>query len=549
MIKETDASKNDERRVKNKLNPLTHKKKGETHTMGNQGMKNWKLGTFFVVSLMLMVGLFSNVALAHDVDDNDEATTDDSGVSTGKVSVSPSSAFSDTILGMLKIRYEATDGNLAVRDIDDDNGTDGTDATFGRIRVQLPPGWGPTLIGDIYLTETAADMVDDDAAADADPSTYLSITGSPGAKHREVDDGGTLVMVEDHDDDEDTDPVAVTRLIDPVLSVGGNRGTAGDPSGGYYIDIDVDNMRKGHHVLLTIHNLRVENISVGTAEATASRSISVSSDSRDGRGARNGAPVHFFVPARVIQVGYPSAGRVTVTPDEVSAGSVVPLFKVKYQATTTLAEVDDDFEDTTGDDSKFGRIQIQLPANWGPDVEADFHLDRQSGKATYLTRSSRGVSFATEDSADPDDDDGDPVFSVSGSLIDGWMIDVDVTDMKSSDHFTVTIHNLKVSKLGVERDDRDMDIDDDDLASKKYRQVTVYSGSYPDEERDAPVMPPKSFDPDEVTAAKGGSDVQPTITVNRKSQGKLTVAPEKVTAGAEENFKITYEVDELVEAG
>ena len=33
MIKETDASKNDERRVKNKLNPLTHKRKGETRTM------------------------------------------------------------------------------------------------------------------------------------------------------------------------------------------------------------------------------------------------------------------------------------------------------------------------------------------------------------------------------------------------------------------------------------------------------------------------------------------------------------------------------------
>ena len=58
MIKETDASKNDERRVKNKLNPLTHKQKGETRTMYNQSTKHWKLGAFFVVSLMLMVGLF-----------------------------------------------------------------------------------------------------------------------------------------------------------------------------------------------------------------------------------------------------------------------------------------------------------------------------------------------------------------------------------------------------------------------------------------------------------------------------------------------------------
>ena len=69
MIKETDASKNDERRVKNKPIPLTHKKKGETHIMGNQGMKNWKLGAFFVISLVLMVGLFANIVIAHQVPD------------------------------------------------------------------------------------------------------------------------------------------------------------------------------------------------------------------------------------------------------------------------------------------------------------------------------------------------------------------------------------------------------------------------------------------------------------------------------------------------
>ena len=39
MINQTDASKCDERRVKNKLNPLTHKRKGETRTMGIQGIR------------------------------------------------------------------------------------------------------------------------------------------------------------------------------------------------------------------------------------------------------------------------------------------------------------------------------------------------------------------------------------------------------------------------------------------------------------------------------------------------------------------------------
>ena len=68
MIEPKDASKCDERRVKNKLNPLTHKKKGETRTMSIQGTKHWQLGAFFVVSLMLMVGLFSSEALAQSAD-------------------------------------------------------------------------------------------------------------------------------------------------------------------------------------------------------------------------------------------------------------------------------------------------------------------------------------------------------------------------------------------------------------------------------------------------------------------------------------------------
>ena len=90
MIKETDASKNDERQVKNKPEPLTHKKKGETHTMGNQGLKIWKLGAFFVISLMLMAGLFTNTASAQ------------SAVVT--VKTTPTTVMADTIVD-LEITY------------------------------------------------------------------------------------------------------------------------------------------------------------------------------------------------------------------------------------------------------------------------------------------------------------------------------------------------------------------------------------------------------------------------------------------------------------
>ena len=66
MIAEKDASKSDERHVKDRCNTnlLTQKKTGGKHIMGNRGMTNWKLGTFFVVVLMLISGLFSNTPMA-----------------------------------------------------------------------------------------------------------------------------------------------------------------------------------------------------------------------------------------------------------------------------------------------------------------------------------------------------------------------------------------------------------------------------------------------------------------------------------------------------
>ena len=66
MIAEKDASKSDERHVKNRRNTnlLTQKKTGGKHIMGNRGMTNWKLGAFFIVSLMLIAAVFSNTAMA-----------------------------------------------------------------------------------------------------------------------------------------------------------------------------------------------------------------------------------------------------------------------------------------------------------------------------------------------------------------------------------------------------------------------------------------------------------------------------------------------------
>ena len=125
MIKETDASKNDERRVKNKLNPLTHIREGETRTMYNQSTKHWKLGAFFVISLMLVVGLFGNVV--------------DAQVSMGNVTVSPTTVTAGIAVD-LKVTYTTTT-NFATAD------------NPGTIQIQLPAEWLGAATSVVPLTD------------------------------------------------------------------------------------------------------------------------------------------------------------------------------------------------------------------------------------------------------------------------------------------------------------------------------------------------------------------------------------------------------------
>ena len=91
MIEQKDASKlSDGCHVKNRFNAnlLTQKKIGGKQTMGNQGTKNWKLGAFFAVSLMLIAGLFSNAAIAGDGDGMITVEWDEGGSGTASESTS-----------------------------------------------------------------------------------------------------------------------------------------------------------------------------------------------------------------------------------------------------------------------------------------------------------------------------------------------------------------------------------------------------------------------------------------------------------------------------
>ena len=78
------------------------------------------------------------------------------------------------------------------------------------------------------------------------------------------------------------------------------------------------------------------------------------------------------------------------------------------------------------------------------------------------------------------------------------------------------------------------------VSSKKYLSAAL---------RDSgdPTHSPATFRPKVAEAGGVGSDTQPTITVNRKTQGEVTVAPASVTAGSKQDFTITYKATEAME--
>ena len=144
MFESKDASKSDERRVKNTPNskPLTRKRKGETHTMGNRGIQ---LSVFFVISLMLIATVFSSTAMAA-ANDGEGAVSVLFAPSTGSpetmkptaiatAPTSPQDAGSEVAAGS---RYNVV--QLTYTAMDEES--EGINMSGGRVRIMFPNGWG-----------------------------------------------------------------------------------------------------------------------------------------------------------------------------------------------------------------------------------------------------------------------------------------------------------------------------------------------------------------------------------------------------------------------
>ena len=190
MIEPKDASKSDERQVKNTSNPLTRKRKGETHKMGERCM----LKTFFVIGLMLLTAMMLSVtAMAAPNDgagmvtatwgNNTGVSADADGVApTAFVNTSPLAAGSK--LNALRFIYTAfTD---VVGDSADGTGTDvaGTadvndtaiDMAGGSVRIAIPPGW--TVPDKVIVIDNAA------AASEDQVTLYDSVTAAATDDHK-----------------------------------------------------------------------------------------------------------------------------------------------------------------------------------------------------------------------------------------------------------------------------------------------------------------------------------------------------------------------------
>ena len=508
MIKETDASKCDERQVKSKPNPLTHKKKGETHIMGNQGMKNWKLGAFFVISLMLIAGLFTNTVSAQ---------------SAATFTVEPTMVYTEDIVDV-KITY-TVDADIDVSNTiiirlpggwdaqyapstDDANGPGNTSAGFGNLLDELP----------------------------SKPSGVTSLTDTAFLNLR------SYAVLETN--------VAATTIL-PADLVG--RIVSG---GSVSIAVGAAGMKKADTISITYYNVTTPSTLPDPNPALLPVSHGVTPDAT-------------VTEANIQVVQFPAVtgveGEVTVRPEDVTAETIRDL-EITYRATSPLAVSAKGATEAEDGQSSYGRIQITLPIGWGPDGSRDWEynghaslgavnlagavagpiihpkLQPDDPDATYLEIERKSSSVRLAEGNDADENPVGLIPQRGTATDDPWIIWVDVDKMGTGQFVTLVVKNLAIPELDTARTNMFRDIGP--RSGMEAEQVKVESNHYVLMNRaDTFVgMGPKVPDP----KVESESTTQPTIKVTRKKLGAVTISPNEVTAGSEQDFEITYDASEAL---
>ena len=373
------------------------------------------------------------------------------------------------------------------------------DRLFGAntITIELPADWGPAHRASNSLEESTILSFGDDALYKRPSSSRDRARTS----YVVVKPTFTSTDTEIADHDSTADPATMLTILSPE-------------SEGYLMIPVTGGMFKDDEIVVTYYNVKVQKLVAVMPEMVSLRV-------EDGILGSNYSAMIEVIPQKL--------GNVTVTtePDAVTAESTVDL-TVRYTATKVLAD----------GAATYGRIRVQLPKGWThSEDDGEIFKERPVGNsdATYLSLAkSSGVTL-------PKTAGKDDALEVHGSASSGWIIDIDVDKMTTRHQVTLTVHNLKINALMTPRTDRLTDLTDAEVADKVH--VRVSSSEYDEVARGEPAHSPAKFSPKDTEA----SETQPTITVNRKTLGEVTVAPASVTAGSEQDFTITYKATEAME--
>ena len=370
MIKETDASKNDERHVKSKLNPLTHKRKGETRTMYNQSTKHWKLGAFFVISLMLIAGLFSNTAFAQSAKITVSPTTTDS------KKVVHGTFYADDIVD-LTVTYTVTaraidPGNDNIDGDEDNLATDnanlpgdppGANADPVREMVNtvvftLPLGATYPLVGTqsfvLAVTEYGDGVNEDNVLQDNGDDLAIPLATERGGTRRVkvIKPNATSYVTWDKNLS-----AGLKVVTTPIISISGQ-----DVTVTVMITRDDESkatMKKGNTVTVTYHNVAIGEAGLFVVSATDTAMV-VDPDGIDGARIPADDLLDVSVNVEELEELADTAGNVDVTPTFSAEGTEDLV--VKYTASKGLAVRNSKAKPEEDLDSTYGRVQITLPA-------------------------------------------------------------------------------------------------------------------------------------------------------------------------------------------
>ena len=502
MSKQKDASKCDERQVRNKPNRLAKKKKGEIRRMNSKSMKHWKVSLLFVVGLMVMAGVFAEGVEAQKAEI--------------EVSTRPTTVITNAELDSVMVEYNV-----------DDAITDATATGVNTITISLPTGW------------VAADSgVFGDTLTPAIPTQTEGIWYSKGAEAR-----ATEPYVKVDVDLRGEDPT--TAIVDDDIS-GSAAPTVTDVG---VVTVTVSGgMTNRDSVVVTFYRVMVRDLVVGTNDDLIKMSAIDRTHQEhvqvDESIATTPTLTTFEYDAAIDEDNDTDAQKAIKTAALAMVAIDVRLPQSAFAVDPTMVTAEAEVEEVTvtyaldDDISKDNTITIELPTGgWGAITDDDDATDDTFGDTLTpaIPTQTQGIWYskgaearATEPYVKVDVDlkgEDSTAVTTPPALSAAGVVTVTVSEgMTERDSVTVTFYRVMVRDLSRgELQSTDM-ITDKLIVSDSIRDANfgVVVGTAPSQELEVP------------------------ITVKRPMQSTVDVTPDEVKQGEIRNIVVTYEVEEEV---